>query len=78
MPVSMTIRDVPEETRTELAARAARAGQSLQEYVRGQLVAMAQRPSPDALWDRVQHRLLTTGTTLSAETVLELRDADRR
>jgi len=26
MPVSMTIRDVPDETRDELAARAARAG----------------------------------------------------
>jgi hypothetical protein len=61
-----------------LAARAARAGQSLQEYLRGQLVALAQRPSPDVLWDRVQHRLQATGTQLSAEAILELRDADRR
>jgi plasmid stability protein len=77
MPVSMTIRDVPDETRAELAARAARAGQSLQEYVRGQLMALAARPSPDLLWDRVQHRLLATGTRLPAEAILELRDADR-
>jgi antitoxin FitA len=78
MSVSMTIRDVPDETRDELAARAARAGQSLQEYLRGQLVALAQRPSPDILWDRVQHRLRATGSQLPANAILELRDADRR
>ena len=77
MPVSMTIRDVPDETRDELAARAARAGQSLQEYVRAQLNEFARRPSPDALWDRVQHRLLATGSRLPAEDILEMRDADR-
>ena len=77
MPVSMTIRDVPDDTRDELAARAARVGQSLQEYLRAQLVALARRPSPDALWDRVQHRVLTTGSRLSGNAILELRDADR-
>ena len=78
MAVSVTIRDVPDETRAELAARAARAGQSLQEYLRGQLVALARRPSPDALWDRVQHRVLATGSEMSGKAILELRDADRR
>jgi plasmid stability protein len=73
----MTIRDVPDETRAELAARAARAGQSLQEYVRAQLMALAERPSPDMLWNRVQHRVMATGTRLSGEEILELRDADR-
>src|SRR3954452_17253214 len=77
MPVSMTIRDVPDETRAELAARADRAGQSLQEYVRAQLTELATRRSPDALWDRVQHRLLATGSRLPAEEILEMRDADR-
>jgi plasmid stability protein len=74
----MTIRDVPDETRAELAARAARAGQSLQEYVRAQLIGLAQRPSPDQLWDRVQHRVLATGTRLPAEVILAERDRDRR
>jgi antitoxin FitA len=73
----MTIRDVPDETRDELAARAARAGQSLQEYVRGQLTELARRPSPDDLWDRVQHRLRATGTKLPASAIVELRDHDR-
>ena len=77
MPVSVTIRDVPDEVRDELAARAARAGQSLQEYLRAQLTELARRPSPEALWDRVQHRLLVTGSRLSAQAILDLRDADR-
>lgn len=78
MPVSMTIRDVPDDVRAALAARAARSGQSLQEYVKAALTDLARRPSPLDLWDRVQHRLLTTGTRLSGEEILELRDADRR
>ena len=78
MPVSMTIRDVPDEVRDELAARAARAGQSLQEYVRAQLTALARRPSPEQLWDRVEHRIRSTRTRLSAEQILEARDADRK
>lgn len=73
----MTIRDVPDETRDELAARAARAGQSLQEYVRAQLTALAQRPTPDELWARVQARVQATGSRLSAAEVLDARDADR-
>jgi antitoxin FitA len=77
MPVSMTIRDVPDETRDVLAARAARAGQSLQEYVRAQLKALAERPAPDELWERVEQRVRATGTRLSAEEILEARDADR-
>ncbi|MGX5653319.1 FitA-like ribbon-helix-helix domain-containing protein [Geodermatophilus nigrescens] len=78
MPVSMTIRDVPDETRDELAARAARAGQSLQEYVRAQLNELARRPSPLDLWDRVQHRVRATGSSLGAREILDLRDEDRR
>lgn len=77
MPVSMTIRDVPDDVRDALAARAARAGQSLQEYVRGQLSALAARPEPDELWDRVRHRLLATGTTVSSAAILAAKDADR-
>ena len=77
MSVSVTIRDVPDEIRDELAARAARAGQSLQEYLRAQLLELTRRPSPDALWDRVQHRVLATGSRLPADAILELRQADR-
>jgi plasmid stability protein len=77
MPVSVTIRDVPDETRDELAARAARAGQSLQEYLRARLTELAAKPSPDELWARVRGRVRSTGSALSAEQILEARDRDR-
>ncbi|WP_395245504.1 hypothetical protein ACGGZK_06745 [Agromyces sp. MMS24-K17] len=46
MPVTITVRAVPDEVRDELAARAARAGQSLQEFLSAELAAIASRPSP--------------------------------
>ncbi|MGY1915834.1 FitA-like ribbon-helix-helix domain-containing protein [Blastococcus sp. SYSU DS0973] len=78
MPVSMTIRDVPDDVADELAMRAARAGQPLHEYLRSQLVALARRPGPEPLWDRVQQRAVVTGSRWSGDAILELRDADRR
>ncbi len=77
MPVSMTIRDVPDETRNELAARAARAGKSLQEYVRAELVKLAEQPDQAEFWDRARHRVRATGSRLSAEEILAAKQADR-
>jgi antitoxin FitA len=45
MPVNISIRAVPDAVRDELAARAARSGQSLQEYLLSELTALASRPS---------------------------------
>jgi plasmid stability protein len=78
MSVSMTIRDIPDETRDELAARAARSGRSLQEYVRGELIELARKPDIEPVLARVNARKQATGSTLSAEKILEYRDADRR
>lgn len=75
---SVTIRDVPEETRDELAARAAVTGRSLQEYLRAQLIELARRPDPEVLLARLRQRKLRTGTQLGAERILDHRDADRR
>ena len=74
----MTIRNIPEETRDELAARAARSGRSLQEYLRGELIEMARKPDMRTVLDRIEARLEATGTTLSTEKILEYRDADRK
>ncbi len=46
MPVEITLRDIPENVRDELAARAAQAGCSLEEYLVTQLVELASQPSP--------------------------------
>jgi antitoxin FitA len=78
MPISITIRDVPDDTRDELATRAARSGRSLQEYLRAELVELARRPEPELLLAAVRQRKQHTGTRLSAEAILGHRDADRR
>lgn len=75
---SMTIRDVPEDARDELAARAALSGRSLQEYVRAKLIELANRPDPEVLLARVSERKRRTGSRLSAERILDHRDIDRR
>jgi antitoxin FitA len=78
MPISITIRDVPDDTRDELATRAARSGRSLQEYLRAELVELARRPDTELLLAAIRQRKQHTGTRLSAEAILGHRDADRR
>jgi plasmid stability protein len=75
---SITVRDVPEETRDELAARAARSGRSLQEYLRAQLIEMARRPDAGALVAQIRDRKARTGSRLAPERILAHRDAERR
>jgi hypothetical protein len=78
MSVAITVRDVPDEVRDELAARAARAGKSLQEYLRGMLIDTASRPSPADVIARARARVAATGVRVGAEAILAARDAERR
>ena len=78
MATSITIRDVPDETRDELAARAALSGRSLQEYLRARLVELARQPDAEALVQRIHARKSATGSSLSADRILSHRDQDRR
>jgi plasmid stability protein len=78
MSVAVTIRDVPDEVRDELAARAARAGKSLQEYLRGMLVDSASRPPVADVIARARARVDATAVRVDAESILAARDADRR
>ena len=78
MATSITIRDVPDKARDELAARAAASGRSLQEYLRAQLIDLASRPDVEAVLARVRERKQRTGSRLPAEKILAHRDADRR
>jgi antitoxin FitA len=78
MSVALTIRDVPQEVRDELASRAARKGQSLQEYLRTRLIAEASKPSSDDLITLVRNHVARGSTVLSVEEILDARDADRR
>jgi hypothetical protein len=78
MTVAITIRNVPDEVRDELAARAARSGRSLQEYLLRQLADLAMRPSVDDVIARARARARATGTRVDPGTILAARDADRR
>ena len=78
MAGSITIRDVPAETRAELATRAARSGRSLQEYLRGQMIELARRPDPESLLELVRARKARTGTKLSASRILKHRNDERK
>jgi antitoxin FitA len=75
---SITIRNVPADVRDELAARAARSGRSLQEHLRAELIDLARRADARDLMARARARTAATSNSLSAQRIIELRDADRR
>jgi antitoxin FitA len=78
MATSITIRDVPEKTRDELAARAARTGRSLQEYLRSQMIELARRPDAEVLLEQVRARKARLETRLPAARILAHKDTERR
>lgn len=78
MGVAVTIRNVPDEVRDELASRAARAGQSLQEYLRTMLIVNASHPSVPDVIARARARVSATGVRVDAQSILAARDAERR
>lgn len=92
VPVSITIRDVPDDVHAELVARAARSGRSLQAYLRAELIKLAERPDPEDLMARVREkpqdnralmaavreRVRREGARVSAEDILRWRDEGRR
>jgi plasmid stability protein len=78
MSVQITIRNVPNEVRDELAARAARSGKSMQEFLKEELERLAGRPSLDEWLDRVRRRKDLTRQTVSSDVILDHRNAERR
>lgn len=78
MTVQITIRDVPEQVRDELASRAALQGKSMQEYLRSELERMASRPSVESWLQQVRRRKRASDTKLSIADILQHRDGDRQ
>jgi antitoxin FitA len=75
--ISVQITGVPEGTHAVLLERAARADQSLQEYLLGLLVREANSPTLDEVLDRADNR--TGGRVSFSEGVQAVRgDRDRR
>jgi antitoxin FitA len=77
MAPAITARDVASATRDELAARAARGGRSLQEYLLAQLFDLAVRPDTSDVIPRARERVRRTGTWVDVDENLMERDAER-
>ncbi len=78
MSVQITIRDVPNEVRDELAARAALEGKSMQEFLRAELLRLVDKPSMQVWLAQVRQRAEDADRQISAVDILNARDADRR
>ncbi len=74
---SITIRDLPPETRDELASRAALAGRSLLEYLRLLLMELARQPDVATVVERMRARRSQSGSGLSSRQILGYLDSDR-
>jgi plasmid stability protein len=78
MSVQITIRDVPDAVKDELASRAALQGKSMQEYLRAELERMASRPPVERVLERIRERKSLAGKRIPPEEILAHRDAERR
>jgi len=78
MSVQITIRNVSEEVRDELASRAALDGKSMQEFLRAELEDLASRPPMGKWLEQVRARKRAAGTRVEPQDILDSRDADRR
>lgn len=74
MATQITITNIPDEVRDEIAVRAARRRQSVDEFLRAELERIASRPSVEN-W--LQSRDKSENARVPASVILRARDADR-
>lgn len=72
---NLLVRDVPEDVHARLQRRAERNGQSLQQFLAGELRRIAERPSVEELLDRIDRR--HGGKVGLAQAAEDLRDERR-
>ncbi len=71
---NVLVRDVPEEIHEVLQHRAEHRGQSLQQYLAGELKRLAEKPSIDEVLDRIdRHRGGRVGLAQAAEDIADER-----
>ena len=76
---TIQVREVPDDLCDVLRQRARRAGQSLQAYMRDQLVTLASRPTKEEAVDAIEAVLgRTSAAAPRSATILEDLAADRR
>jgi len=69
VPKAIQIRDVPDDVHAVLRVRAAKAGMSMSEYLRSELVNMTAKPTMEELLVRIQSR---PPTNVSLQTVVDI------
>jgi plasmid stability protein len=69
------IRDVPPEVHRKLKARAAKAGMSLSEYLRAEVLDFAALPTPEELSERIRKRGRVQTKTSPDEIIRHDRDS---
>lgn len=69
VPKAIQIRDVPDDVHAILRVRAAKAGMSMSEFLRSELIAMTSKPTLDELFERIEAR---GPTGVATETIVEL------
>lgn len=76
---TIQVRDLPEESYEVLRRRARRAGQSIQAYMRGQIINIASQPTKDEAVERIEATLGAIAVIApTASSVLDDLDAERR
>lgn len=70
---AVQIRNVPDEVQRVLKQRAARAGQSLSEYLLGELRLLASRPTVEELTERIELRGRVDIATPAADVLVDER-----
>jgi plasmid stability protein len=75
---TIQIRDIPEDAYERIRLRARAAGQSIQAYMRDQVIVIASRPTKAEVFADIEAALADHGTSVTMESILEHRDADRR
>ncbi len=71
---NVQVRDVADEVHETLVRRAKHSGQSLQQYLAGQLAAIAATPTLDEVLDRIENR---PKGRLSRQEAIDSIDAER-
>ena len=71
VPKAIQIRDVPDDVHARLRARAAAAGMSMSEYLRSELIRLADQETMDEVYQRI---LTRTGGVSRDEIVSTIRE----
>jgi len=78
MTVQLTIRNISEEVRDQLATRAMLKKQSMQQYLHDELERIAAKPSMEGWLARVSQHVEASGAAVTTSAILDAKDADRK